>query len=201
MDMLTETCLRTGCLGAFTPAGTQNHLDPNVLFERLLPLVYAYGTGAGIRAVAAGDHPHTRMTCATHAAATSPSTPGLRRRLLEDAAAQAVKAGRRLVLVVDGLDEDCGSLPGSGLASIAACLPKRPPDGLRVIVSGRPDPPPPAAPCGHDVISPSPGVVADARGVRRPAASRATAATPSARSIVSPQGVSPFRSATIRHRE
>ena len=59
MDMLTETCLRTGCLSAFTPAGTQNHLDPHVLFERLLLLIYAYGTGAGIRAVAAGDHPHT----------------------------------------------------------------------------------------------------------------------------------------------
>jgi hypothetical protein len=56
---LTETRLRTGCLNAFTPAGTQNHLDPHVLFERLLLLVYAYGTGAGIRAVAAGDHPHT----------------------------------------------------------------------------------------------------------------------------------------------
>ena len=68
----------------------------------------------------------------------------LRRQLLEEAAARAVKAGRRLVLVVDGLDEDCGSLPGSGLASIAACLPKRPPDGLRVIVAGRPDPPLPA---------------------------------------------------------
>ena len=78
-----------------------------------------------------------------------PSTPavvrdGLRRRLLEQAAEQAVKAGRRLVLVVDGLDEDCGSMPGSGLPSVAACLPKRPPDGLRVIVAGRPDPPLPA---------------------------------------------------------
>jgi hypothetical protein len=30
MDMLTETCLRTGCLSAFTPAGIQNHLDPHV---------------------------------------------------------------------------------------------------------------------------------------------------------------------------
>ena len=69
---------------------------------------------------------------------------GLRRRLLEEAAARAVKDGRRLVLVVDGLDEDCGSLPGSGLASIAACLPKRPPAGLRVIVTGRPDPAVPA---------------------------------------------------------
>jgi len=54
MDMLTETCLRTGCLDVFTPAGTQNHLDPQVLFERLLLLIYAYGTGTGIRAAAAG---------------------------------------------------------------------------------------------------------------------------------------------------
>ncbi|MEU7878269.1 Tn3 family transposase [Microbispora bryophytorum] len=59
MDMLTETCLRTGCLNVFTPAGTQNHLDAQVLFERLLLLIYAYGTGTGIRAVAASDHPHT----------------------------------------------------------------------------------------------------------------------------------------------
>ena len=59
MDMLTETCLRTGCLDVFTPAGTQNHLDPQVLFERLLLLIYAYSTRTGIRAAAAGDHPHT----------------------------------------------------------------------------------------------------------------------------------------------
>ncbi|MFG6198299.1 Tn3 family transposase [Nonomuraea sp. JJY05] len=31
-----------------------------MLFERLLLLIYAYGTGTGIRAVAAGDHPHTQ---------------------------------------------------------------------------------------------------------------------------------------------
>lgn len=78
-----------------------------------------------------------------------PSAPAavrdrLRRQLLEKATDQAVRTGRRLVLVVDGLDEDCGSLPGSGLPSIAACLPKRPPDGLRVIVAGRPYPPLPA---------------------------------------------------------
>ncbi|WP_433258535.1 hypothetical protein ACQPYK_23825 [Streptosporangium sp. CA-135522] len=41
MDMLTETALRTGCLNVFTPAGTQNHLDAAVLFERLLLLIYA----------------------------------------------------------------------------------------------------------------------------------------------------------------
>jgi hypothetical protein len=69
---------------------------------------------------------------------------GLCRQLLAESAARAARAGRRLVLVVDGLDEDCGSLPGSGLASIAACLPGRPPDGLQVIVASRPDPPLPA---------------------------------------------------------
>ena len=30
-----------------------------MLFERLLLVIYAYGTNTGIRAVAAGDHPHT----------------------------------------------------------------------------------------------------------------------------------------------
>jgi hypothetical protein len=51
MDMLTETCLRTSCLNVFTPAGTQNHLDPQVLFERLLLLIYAYGTGRAQRSI------------------------------------------------------------------------------------------------------------------------------------------------------
>ena len=68
----------------------------------------------------------------------------LRRQMLEQAAARAVKAGMRLVLVIDGLDEDCGSLTGSGLPSVAACLPGRPPPGLRVIVAARPDPQLPA---------------------------------------------------------
>jgi hypothetical protein len=67
----------------------------------------------------------------------------LRRRLLSEAVAKAAAAGCQLVLLVDGLDEDCGSLPGMGLSSIAALLPKRP-DGLAVIVAGRPDPPIPA---------------------------------------------------------
>ncbi|MBQ1009438.1 hypothetical protein KBX53_00385 [Micromonospora sp. M51] len=64
----------------------------------------------------------------------------LRRRLLAEAVAKATAAGHKLVLLVDGLDEDTGSLPGSSQASIAALLPKRP-NGLKVIVSGRPDPP------------------------------------------------------------
>ncbi|WP_203933857.1 hypothetical protein [Virgisporangium ochraceum] len=47
------------------------------------------------------------------------------------------------MLLVDGLDEDCGSSPGSGQASIASLLPKRL-NGLKIIVAGRPDPPIPA---------------------------------------------------------
>ena len=51
---------------------------------------------------------------------------------------------QRLVLVVDGLDEDRGVTTGPDAHSIAALLPHRPPSGLRVIVAGRPDPPIPA---------------------------------------------------------
>src|SRR5258705_1949682 len=44
LDMLTETALRTGCLGAFTPAGTRGDIAAATLFQRLLLTVYAYGT-------------------------------------------------------------------------------------------------------------------------------------------------------------
>ncbi|MFI8105431.1 NACHT domain-containing protein [Streptomyces sp. NPDC086023] len=58
---------------------------------------------------------------------------------LYEAAAQACRdRGRRLLLVVDGLDEDAEA--GPGRESIAALLPKNPPAGMRVIVSGRPNP-------------------------------------------------------------
>ena len=57
---------------------------------------------------------------------------------------RAAGAGQRLVLVVDGLDEDRGVTAGPDAHSIAALLPARPPAGLRVIVAGRPDPPVPA---------------------------------------------------------
>jgi TnpA family transposase len=59
LDMLTETALRTGCLNAFTPAGHRDSINPAVLFERLLLLIYAAGTNTGVRAVAAGNHPHS----------------------------------------------------------------------------------------------------------------------------------------------
>ena len=60
IDMLKETVLRTGCLDAFTPAGRPRAPSTaRCSLERLLLLVYAYGTNTGIRAVAAGEHGHT----------------------------------------------------------------------------------------------------------------------------------------------
>ena len=53
--------------------------------------------------------------------------------MLEKATAHAAKADQRLVLVIDGLDEDLGS---SEPSSIASFLPRLP-DGLRVIVTSR----------------------------------------------------------------
>ncbi|MFF3646678.1 hypothetical protein [Streptomyces sp. NPDC002564] len=75
--------------------------------------------------------------------------------LLDEAARACRASARRLVLVVDGLDEDQGvtALPES--YSIAALLPARPPAGLRVIVAGRPHPPLPAdVPDGHPLRDP-----------------------------------------------
>src|SRR5262249_55277229 len=51
---------------------------------------------------------------------------------------------QRLVLVVDGLDEDQGVTGRPDAHSIAALLPAMPPTGVRVIVAGRPNPPVPA---------------------------------------------------------
>ncbi|MEJ2856842.1 MULTISPECIES: tetratricopeptide repeat protein [unclassified Saccharothrix] len=61
--------------------------------------------------------------------------------LLEEAARLCRERGETLVLLVDGLDEDRGVTTGPDSHSIAALLPTRPVDGLRVVVSGRPDPP------------------------------------------------------------
>ncbi|SFF84710.1 hypothetical protein SAMN05421678_102382 [Actinopolymorpha cephalotaxi] len=47
----------------------------------------------------------------------------------------------RLILVVDGLDEDSGVTTSPDAHSIAAVLPENPPAGMRVIVAGRPNPP------------------------------------------------------------
>lgn len=62
--------------------------------------------------------------------------------MLGEAASLCAEQGRRLVLLVDGLDEDRG-VTGADFHSIAALLPAEPPHGTRVIVSGRPHPPVP----------------------------------------------------------
>ena len=61
--------------------------------------------------------------------------------LLSRAAAACVAAGIRLVLVVDGLDEDRGTLAGPRTHSIAGLLPGSPAHGMRVVVASRSNPP------------------------------------------------------------
>jgi hypothetical protein len=76
-------------------------------------------------------------------------------RWFADAAALCKARGERLVLVVDGLDEDRG-VTGPGAHSIAGLLPASPPDGARVVVAGRPNPPIPAdVPPGHPLRNPA----------------------------------------------
>ena len=59
IDMLKEAVLRTGCLAAVTGAAGRGDLAPEVLAERLLLAIYAYGTNTGIRAIAgSAQHGH-----------------------------------------------------------------------------------------------------------------------------------------------
>jgi hypothetical protein len=74
--------------------------------------------------------------------------------MLTEAAEAARDAGERLVLVVDGLDEDRGVTSGDGDQSIARLLPARPPADMRVVVAGRPNPPA-ATDEGHPLRDPS----------------------------------------------
>ncbi|MHA6762179.1 ATP-binding protein [Streptacidiphilus sp. PAMC 29251] len=75
--------------------------------------------------------------------------------VLEEAAHRCRQRGERLVLLVDGLDEDRGVTTGPDAYSIAALLPARPPAGMRVIVAGRPDPPVPGdVPENHPLHDP-----------------------------------------------
>jgi tetratricopeptide (TPR) repeat protein len=76
--------------------------------------------------------------------------------MLADAAAWYHDRDQRLVLVVDGLDEDRGVTAGPDTHSVAALLPDRPPPGLRVVVAGRPEPPIPSdVPDRHPMRDPS----------------------------------------------
>jgi TnpA family transposase len=59
IDMLKEAVLRTGCLSALSSIGVRDVIDRQVLEERLILLIYAYGTNTGIRSVAAGEHRHS----------------------------------------------------------------------------------------------------------------------------------------------
>ena len=90
--------------------------------------------------------------------------------LLSQAAAACQEAGRRLVLVVDGLDEDRGVTTGPDAHSIAGLLPADPPAGMRVIVAGRPNPP-------------VPDDVPDWHPLRDPAIIRPLAGSPHARDV------------------
>ncbi|MFF5076146.1 hypothetical protein ACFY36_03785 [Actinoplanes sp. NPDC000266] len=76
--------------------------------------------------------------------------------MLGRAAEMCRTRGERLILVVDGLDEDRGVTAGDDAHSIAALLPARPPAGMRIVVSGRPHPPVPAdVPEDHPLQDPS----------------------------------------------
>lgn len=59
VDMLKEAVLRTGCLDAVTSVSGGGSLSAEVLAERLLLVIYAYGTNTGIKAVSSGGHGHT----------------------------------------------------------------------------------------------------------------------------------------------
>ncbi|MET9659141.1 Tn3 family transposase [Streptomyces sp. NPDC006510] len=58
VDMLKEAVLRTGCLDTVTSVSGGGSLLPEVLAERLLLVIYAYGTNTGLKAVASGGHGH-----------------------------------------------------------------------------------------------------------------------------------------------
>ncbi|WP_030343188.1 hypothetical protein [Streptomyces sp. NRRL S-1022] len=75
--------------------------------------------------------------------------------LLDRAAAACSDCDERLVLVVDGIDEDRGVTAGLDAYSIASVLPAQPPAGLRVILAGRLHPPVPGdVPPDHPLHDP-----------------------------------------------
>ncbi|MFC6083009.1 Tn3 family transposase [Sphaerisporangium aureirubrum] len=59
IDILKEAVLRTGCLAQVSAAAGSGHLSAEVLAERLMLVIYAYGTNCGIAQVVSGGHPHT----------------------------------------------------------------------------------------------------------------------------------------------
>jgi len=77
---------------------------------------------------------------AAQAALASPARQGTMLRLLTVAAGRCAEAGRRLLLVVDGLDEDTSNAHGISRPSVASLLPARLSAEVRVLVASRPDP-------------------------------------------------------------
>ncbi|GAA1579887.1 hypothetical protein GCM10009789_37080 [Kribbella sancticallisti] len=59
IDMLKEAVLRTGRIDHVTGTAGRGDLEREVLAERLLLTVYAYGTNTGIRAISGGEHGHS----------------------------------------------------------------------------------------------------------------------------------------------
>jgi TnpA family transposase len=59
IDILKEAVLRTGCLRTVTSVADHGSMPEEVLAERLLLAIYAYGTNTGIRAVSGGAHGHS----------------------------------------------------------------------------------------------------------------------------------------------
>ncbi|WP_086561538.1 hypothetical protein [Streptomyces africanus] len=86
------------------------------------------------------------------------------------AARACAERGERLVLLVDGLDEDRGVTTGPDAHSIASLLPARPEAGMRVLVAGRLNPP-------------LPGDVPEDHPLRDPAIVRTLSPSPYARAI------------------
>ncbi len=79
-------------------------------------------------------------------------------RLYGEAARSCARDGKRLVLLVDGLDEDRTWTTSPDAHSIASLLPDRPEGGMRVIVAGRPNPPIPGDVPAHHPLR-RPGIV------------------------------------------
>jgi hypothetical protein len=59
IDMLKEAVLRSGCLDKVTSVASRDGIAPEVLVERILLVIYAYGTNTGIAAIAGGEHGHS----------------------------------------------------------------------------------------------------------------------------------------------
>jgi TnpA family transposase len=79
IDMLKEGVLRSGCLEHVTATLGRGDLPSDVLAERLLLTIYAYGTNTGISQVGGGEHGHSEDDLRY-----------VRRRYLNPAVAQAL---------------------------------------------------------------------------------------------------------------